>query len=73
MTLKRFFRYATGAKENKASADQMKKWFINQLKLEFTDQDFEIFYNATMQGKDMTEDAFIDICRNGTHNYSIKF
>ena len=37
------------------------------MRLEFTDQDFELFW-LTMGGQEyVTEDMFVDLCRNGCH------
>ncbi len=67
MTLKRYFRYASGVNDKLSTKDEFKYWLVNQMKLEFTEQDYEIFWTATMNNQDVTEDSFIDLCRNGRH------
>lgn len=67
MTLKRYFKYASGTDDKLSTKDEFKYWLVNQMKIEFTEQDFEIFWTATMNNQDVTEDAFIDLCRNGRH------
>jgi hypothetical protein len=67
MTLKRFFKYASGASDKVATKDEMKYWLVNQMKIEMTEQDFELFWTHTLGGEDVTEEVFIDLCRNGRH------
>lgn len=67
MTLKRFFKYASGSSDKLATREEMMYWLVNQMKIEMTEQDFDLFWNATMGGQEVTEEAFIDLCRNGRH------
>jgi len=37
MTLKRYFRYASGVNDKLSTKDEFKYWLVNQMKLEFTE------------------------------------
>lgn len=71
MTLKKYFKFASGVGDNLITADEFKYWLVNQMKVQFTEQDFEVFFQTTMQGKNITEDDFISLCMNGLHSYDV--
>ena len=48
MTNKRYFRYSSGVNDKLSTKEEFKYWLVNQMKLDFTEQDYEIFWTATM-------------------------